>query len=74
MALEGEMVGWRTDNRIRLEATRSVGPLALAGPFADHVAEKMSELALHIVGETPEQAAAVDALEGAQLIEVTKRP
>ena len=42
--------------------------------FADHVADKTSELALHVIGGTPEQVAAVDALEGAQLIEVTERP
>jgi hypothetical protein len=41
--------------------------------FVDHVAEKMSELALHVVGETPEQEAAVDALGGAQLVEITER-
>jgi hypothetical protein len=40
--------------------------------FVDHVAEKVSELGLQVVGRTPEEVAAVDALEGAQLIEVTK--
>jgi hypothetical protein len=40
--------------------------------FVDHVTEKMSELGLQVVGRTPEEVAAVDALEGAQLIEVTE--
>ena len=40
--------------------------------FVDHVGEKTSELALHVVGDTTEQAAAIDALEGAHLIEVNR--
>jgi translation initiation factor IF-3 len=40
--------------------------------FADHLAEKMSELGLQVVGRTPEEVAALEALEGAQLIEVTE--
>jgi hypothetical protein len=38
--------------------------------FVDHVADRTSELALQVVGETPDQVAAVEALEGAQLMEV----
>jgi hypothetical protein len=41
--------------------------------FVDHVAGKTSELGLHVVGETAEQAAAIDVLEGVHLIEVTDR-
>jgi hypothetical protein len=41
--------------------------------FVDHVGEKTSELALHVVGDAPEQVAALEAMEGAHLIEVTER-
>jgi hypothetical protein len=41
--------------------------------FADHMSEKTSELGLHVVGETPEEADALDRLQGPQLIEVTSR-
>jgi hypothetical protein len=41
--------------------------------FVDHVAEKTSELALYVVGDTSEQMQALDTLEGAQLIEITER-
>jgi hypothetical protein len=50
--------------------------LILAGmsvDFVDHVAEKPNELGLHVVGDTPEQAEAIQALEVAQLIEITER-
>jgi hypothetical protein len=43
----------------------------LSVEFVDHVAEKTSELGLHVVGDTPEQVAAIDAMEGPQLIEIT---
>ena len=46
----------------------------LSVEFVDHVADKMSELGLHVVGDTPERAAAIEALEGAHLIEITERP
>jgi hypothetical protein len=42
----------------------------LAVEFVDHRAEGTSELGLHVVGETAGQAAAIDALEGAHLIEI----
>ena len=42
--------------------------------FVDHIREKTSELGLHVVGDTPEQAAAIEALEGPHLIEITERP
>jgi hypothetical protein len=42
----------------------------LAVEFVDHRAEARSELALHVVGETPEQVAAIDALDAAHLIEI----
>jgi hypothetical protein len=38
--------------------------------FVDHMAEKTSELALHVLGGTPEQVAAIELLEGAHLIEI----
>ena len=46
----------------------------LSVEFVDHVGQKTSELGLHVVGDTPEHTAAIDALEGAQLIEVAERP
>ncbi len=36
----------------------------LAVGFVDNVGERASELTLHVVGDTPDQAAAIDALEG----------
>ena len=45
----------------------------LSVEFVDHVGQKTSELGLHVVGDTPEQTAAIEALEGAQLVEVTER-
>ena len=44
----------------------------LSVEFVDHVGQKTSELGLLVVGDTPEQTAAIDALEGAQLIEVSE--
>lgn len=41
--------------------------------FVDH-SGGTAELGLHVVGDTPEQAAAIEALEGAHLIEVVERP
>jgi hypothetical protein len=46
----------------------------LSVEFVDHTAEKTSELGLHVIGDTPEQVAAIGALEGAHLIEITERP
>jgi hypothetical protein len=46
----------------------------LAVEFVDHIAEKTTELALRVVGDTPEQVAAIEALEGAHLIEIVERP
>jgi hypothetical protein len=45
----------------------------LAVEFVDHVGDKTSELGLLVVGDTPQQAAAIEALEGAHLIEITER-
>jgi hypothetical protein len=45
----------------------------LAVESVDNVADKTSELGLHIVGDTPEQVVAIEALEGAHLIEITER-
>jgi hypothetical protein len=45
----------------------------LSVEFVDHMAEKATELGLHVVGDTPEQVAALEALEGAHLIEITER-
>jgi hypothetical protein len=42
--------------------------------FVDHRADATSELALHVIGDTPEQVAAIEALEGAHLIEIMVRP
>jgi hypothetical protein len=41
--------------------------------FVDHAGDRTSELALHVVGETSEQVAAVEALEGAHLIEISEQ-
>ncbi len=41
--------------------------------FVDHVSDKTSEVGLHVIGETSEQVAAIEALEGAQLIEIGER-
>jgi hypothetical protein len=38
--------------------------------FVGHVADRSSELGLQVVGETPEQVVALEALEGCQLVEV----
>ncbi len=46
----------------------------LAVEFVDHVADKTSELGLHVVGDTPEQVAAIEALQGVHLIEITDGP
>lgn len=46
----------------------------LSVEFVDHAADKTSELALHVVGDTPEQVAAIEALEGPHLIEIIERP
>jgi hypothetical protein len=46
----------------------------LSVEFVDHVGEKTSELGLHVVGDTSEQAAAIEALEGAHFIEIFVRP
>jgi hypothetical protein len=45
----------------------------LSVEFVDHVADKTSELGLHVVGDTPEQVAAIDGVEGSHLIEITER-
>jgi hypothetical protein len=45
----------------------------LAVEFVDQVADKTRELALHMVDDPPEHLAALEALEGAQLIEITER-
>jgi hypothetical protein len=42
--------------------------------FVDHRPEKTSELGLHVAGGSPEQVAAIEALDGAHLIEITERP
>jgi hypothetical protein len=41
--------------------------------FVDHGGEKTRELALHVVGETPKQAGAIEALKGPPLIEIVWR-
>jgi hypothetical protein len=46
----------------------------LAVEFVDHRAERTSELGLHVVGDAPEERAAIEALEGEHLIEITERP
>jgi translation initiation factor IF-3 len=38
--------------------------------FVDHMAAATSELALHVIGDTPEQVAAMDALVGGHLVEI----
>jgi hypothetical protein len=40
--------------------------------YVDHVADRTSQLGLQVVGETPEQVAAIQSLEGAQLVEITE--
>jgi hypothetical protein len=45
----------------------------LSVEIVDHRAEKTSELGLHVVGDTPEQAMAIEAMEGAHLIEIAER-
>jgi len=45
----------------------------LSVEFVDHRAQKISELGLHVVGDTPEQVAAIAALEGAHLVEIIER-
>jgi len=56
----------------RMAPTCSTRSRSSPWSFVDHVAEKTSELALHVTGDTPEQAAAIDALEGAHLIEIAQ--
>jgi hypothetical protein len=46
----------------------------LSVEFVDHVGEKASELGLHVVAQTPEQVAAIEALEGAHFVEIVEPP
>ena len=55
-------------------APDGIHPISIrAIEFLDHRAEGTAELALHVVGETAEEIAALDALDGPRLVELTER-